>query len=179
MDNLSLFRIDKIKFNIKTHKSPLDYYPFSLYFLYMKVVSIVKPVLFIYECIRILVLAGYMILQGYNSSNFTNMVFAAASVLFPLMVLFLCLDTIRYRAYVPLFTAGKCIGIFTLLLFSIISMRLTMIGGVLLSGDFFALAAILLIGKDVKLITENPLIKEESTGKSDEYIQDEPKTEEN
>ena len=145
----------------------------------MKVVSIVKPVLLVYECIRILVLAGLMILQGNNSSNFLNMAFAVTSVLFPLMALFLCLDAIRYRAYIPLFLAGKCIGVFTLLVYSIISLRLTMTGGFLLSGDFFALAAITLIRRDVVLISENPLIKEELIEKSDEFIRDEPKTEDN
>ena len=140
----------------------------------MKVVSIVKPVLFIYECMKLLILAGLMILQGYVQTNFINVVFAVTSALYPLMALFLCLDAVRYRAYIPLFTAGKCIGIFTLAAYSFFSMHITMIGGLLLSGDLFTLAAILLIRKDVFSITE----------KTDENItnihsQEKPELEEN
>ena len=88
------------------------------------------------------------------------MIFISPAALFPLMALFIWLDTGRYRAYLPLFTAGKCIGIFIVLGWSIISQQVTMITKIydaaifaeliLLSGDFFALAAALLIIKDVQ-----------------------------
>ena len=130
----------------------------------MKIIQLVKPGLFIYECIRIMALITILILQRNEPGLFLKMIFASPAVLFPLMALFIWLDIDRYKAYLPLFTAGKCIGIFILLGWSIISRRVTMIGGfnetaifaelILLSGDFFALAAILLVIKDFEKTTE-------------------------
>lgn len=86
------------------------------------------------------------------------------------MALFIWLDTERYKAYLYLFAAGKCIGIFALLGWSIISMQVTMIGSflgiaviaelLLFCGDLFAIAAVLLIIKDAKNLTETPAITE-------------------
>jgi hypothetical protein len=81
--------------------------------------------------------------------------FASPGALFPLMALFLWIDFRRYQAYIPLYIAGKCIGILTLLVFSITSRGFTMIKEfygssvfaelIFLSGDLLALAGILLI----------------------------------
>jgi hypothetical protein len=107
-----------------------------------------------------MVLAAVLVLNETDPSLFTKMVLAAPGALFPLMALFLWLDTERYKEYLPLFAAGKGIGIFTLLGWFIVSQKVTMIGcfhGIaiiaellLLSGDLFALAAVFLIIKDVR-----------------------------
>jgi len=82
--------------------------------------------------------------------------FAAPSALFPLMALFIWLDIDRYKVFVPLYLAGKSIGIFLELGWSIISRQGTMIGSLnftsivaqlILSGDLFALAAAIMIYK--------------------------------
>jgi formate hydrogenlyase subunit 3/multisubunit Na+/H+ antiporter MnhD subunit len=41
--------------------------------------------------------------------------------LFPLMAFFIYLDSTRFKVYIPLFTAGKFIGIFSILGFPIIA----------------------------------------------------------
>ena len=105
-----------------------------------------------------------LIIQRDEPGQLLKMIFAAPMVLFPLMALFIWLDTNRYSAYLPLFTAGKCIGIFILLGWSIALRQVTIIGMfygaavfaelILISGDFFALAAVLLITKDFQKPTE-------------------------
>lgn len=90
-----------------------------------------------------------------RTSNVPWMIFSAPGILFPLMALFIWLDTSRYRAYIPLFITGKCIGIFTLLSWSVVFGRVTFVGLfsdyymvaelVFLSGDLLALATVVLI----------------------------------
>ena len=109
-----------------------------------------------------------LILRENRPSVLTQLVFAAPSALFPLMALFLWLDADRYRAYLPLFAAGKCIVIFTLLGWSIASRQVTMIGSflgaavfgelVLLSGDLLSLAAVFLIINDMRKNSEIPVV---------------------
>jgi hypothetical protein len=124
----------------------------------MGLIWLLKGALFVYECIRLVIVATYVIFQG-GGSGFPIMVFAAPVVLFPLMALFILLDINRYKNYLPLFAAGKCVLIFALLGWSIISTQVTMIGRfpgastielMLLSGDFFAMAAVVLLIKSVK-----------------------------
>jgi len=50
-----------------------------------------------------------------------------SAVLFPLMALFIWLDSVRYKAYIPLFIAGKCVGIFSIFSLLIIARRITFI----------------------------------------------------
>lgn len=89
------------------------------------------------------------------------MIYAVPAVLFPLMALFIWLDTSRYEVYLPLFTAGKCLGIFVLLGWSIVSKQVTIMESFILSGDLFALAVILLIMKDVQKPIETQELMEE------------------
>ena len=135
----------------------------------MVLIRLLKPGLFIYECVRIMVIAAYAVLLGRNHIDFPVIFFAAPAVLFPLMALFIWLDIYRYKTYLPLFISGKCIGIFSLLGWLIISRQVTMftelfgntvIEMILLSGDFFATAAILLIAKNVKNITETTSLED-------------------
>jgi len=139
----------------------------------MGIVRVLKPGLFIYECVRILILAAFVAMQPILSAvllaadlaDFPIMVFAAPNALFPLMALFLWLNASRYRAYLPLFAAGKCINIISLLGWSILVQSSTMIRAfpgivqalaelMLLSGDLLALAAVILIIRDTRKITE-------------------------
>jgi len=129
----------------------------------MRIIWLVKLGLFLNECIRILFLAAYVILLPFDPAGFPKFLYLAPAALFPLMALFLWLDTSRYRAYLPLFTAGKCIGVFTLLVWIFFAGHHTMITEYssavivelfLLSGDLFAIAAILLIIRNNKKVME-------------------------
>ena len=82
-------------------------------------IQVVKPAVFLYECIRILFLTALTVSQfnelaAGTPANLPALLYAAPGALFPLMALFIWLDTVRYRTYLPLFIAGKCIIIFTL-----------------------------------------------------------------
>jgi len=133
--------------------------------------GLIKPGLFVYECVKILILAAFVALQPAISAamlsndltSFPVLVFASSGALFPIMALFICLDTSRYKAYLPLFIAGKSISIISFLGWSIIIRRLTMIKEfsavvfaewLLLCGDLLALAAIILIYKESEKIAE-------------------------
>jgi len=130
----------------------------------MKIISIAKGGLFIIECIRIIALAFILIIRANESEFSTIVIFAAPAVLFPLMALFIWLDTNRYRAFTPLFTAGKCISVFMLLGWFIITGQVTMFESLILSGDLFALALILLINNDSVKHNENKAIADTHSG---------------
>jgi len=129
----------------------------------MKIIRIIKPALFIYEFIRILILAAALVINSDRSDIFGQIVYTAPNALFPLMALFIWLNQERYGAYLPLFLAGKCIVISTSLIFSIISGQTILIGsfidfGFLLSFDFLSIAAIFWINKDnteIKAVEKN------------------------
>ena len=113
----------------------------------MKIIKLIKCGLFVYECIRIVLIAFALYLQ--RSGGFSvKVIYTAPCALYPLMALFIWIDANRHKAYVPLFMAGKCIGIFMLLGWSIITRQVTMIESFILSGDFFSLAAALMINRD-------------------------------
>nr|AGS51821.1 hypothetical protein [uncultured bacterium contig00053] len=130
----------------------------------MGVVGILKPGLFIYECVRIIILAFVLVIIMPEKSSIPWLAFIAPGALFPLMALFLWLDILYYKAFIPLFIAGKCIGIFSLLIWSLISRQLTMIEGfagyliipemIFLCGDLFALAAILFIYRSMQIVNK-------------------------
>ena len=118
----------------------------------MKIIKLIKPGLFIYECIRIVLLAFILYFQGGEGIS-AKVIFTAPGALYPLMAMFIWLDCGRYRVYVPLFTAGKCVGIFMMLGWSIITRQVTMIESFVLSVDFFSLAAVLMIRRNLKIQT--------------------------
>jgi len=87
------------------------------------------------------------------------------------MALFIWLDINRYKAFLPLYTAGKCISLFLMLGWLIIARQVTMMGSIfgksfynemtLFGGDLFTLIAVLLIMKygknaDKELIEPEP-----------------------
>ena len=98
-------------------------------------------------------MAVYAIFEPSDSTGFPRLVFVLPAAVFPLMALFIWIDISRYNAYLPLFTAGKCISLFSLLIWCVL--RLTTAEGlyqagaelILLFGDIFAMTGILLIYK--------------------------------
>jgi len=126
----------------------------------MNNIRLLKLLIFALECIKLMLIAIVIIVQGDASGLFTKILLAAPWALFPLMALFIWLDTDRYREYLPLFSAGKCISVFLLLGWFILFRQVTMIGRIfsfaihaeliLLCGDLLSLGAVWLIGKDVK-----------------------------
>jgi hypothetical protein len=131
----------------------------------MGIIRILKPVVFFYECIRIVLLVFTLVLILPKTSAIPWLAFTAPGAIFPLMTLFLWIDYSRYKPYMPLYFAGKCIAIFSILGWSIVSRRFTMfkemsgyyliIDFLFLSGDLLAFAAALLIFKNMQKITVN------------------------
>jgi len=132
----------------------------------MNIIRFLKPLVFVLECIKLMVIALVIIIQGNVPGLFTKILLAAPGALFPLMALFVWLDTARYKEYPPLFLAGKCIGIFLLLIWFIVFSQVTIIGrifgfavyaeGLILCGDLISLGAVFLISKDIN----NPEVEE-------------------
>ena len=125
----------------------------------MGLTRFIKIGLFVYECIRILLLTLILIIKGTEEGFLIRILFTAPSALFPLMALFILLDAKRYKVYLPLFIAGKSIGIFLEALWSIMSIQVTIGEGIdysvilaqmILSGDLFSLAACLMIIKYIQ-----------------------------
>jgi len=91
--------------------------------------------------------------------------FAASNILFPLMTLFLWLDSSKYEAYLPLYLVGKIVFVFSLLGWSIISLMngftirpdSKILEGFFLCGDLLAIAAVLIILKNTQaaIVSDN------------------------
>ena len=137
----------------------------------MRIANILKPALFIYECVRVIILSFTLALRlPAEAGALPWMAFTLTGALFPLMALFIWIDVSRYKPYLPLFTAGKCIGVLSLLGWLIIFRQVTMIqalSGVYMSaelifgsGDLLALAAVLLIFKSTQTMTEKQALNE-------------------
>jgi len=128
----------------------------------MSLIRILKPGLFIYEIIRLLILV--FILYRVDQTESINLIYSAPAALLPLMALFIWLDAGRYKAFLPLFLAAKSISIFIIAGWCIASKQVTMIDSYILSGDLFALAAILIIFRDIQKPTEAASITEAEPG---------------
>jgi hypothetical protein len=61
-----------------------------------------------------------MINRSINQTGLSEITLMVSAALFPLMAFFILLDSARYRVYIPLFTAGKFIGVFSILGFPVI-----------------------------------------------------------
>jgi hypothetical protein len=119
----------------------------------MGIVRILKPGLFLYECVRILLTIYIMISLLPGMSSLPFLFLTAPFVLFPLMALFIWLDVLKYKTYLPLYLAGKCVGAFVLAGWIIIgssSPVFMQIRAVLFSGDFMTIAAVILIMRSVQ-----------------------------
>jgi len=128
--------------------------------------QLLKPGLFIYECLRLLFLISALAAATDGLKN-PLLVFTASNALFPLIALFLLLNISRYRDYLPLYFAGKCISLFSVAGWVIISKQETIIWalmnssrllftpriftGILSCGDLFSVAAALLIYREIQL----------------------------
>ncbi|MDR0502139.1 MAG: hypothetical protein LBH16_02335 [Treponema sp.] len=133
----------------------------------MGIISVLKPVILIYECVRIVLLAVFAVLQPGNQAFV--LVLAAPGALFPLMALFIWLDISRYKEYLPLLSAGKLIGVFTLMGWLIIFRQFTILEGytgalvtgiILLNGDLLSLAAVFIIFRRQSAYIEKPVLTE-------------------
>jgi len=132
---------------------------------------ILKPSLFVYECVRFTLFILIILILGSKQQFSIIIVFTAPCILFPLMALFIWLDAVRNKAYLPLFLAGKCIYIFALIVWFILSKQAKMftsndsvanLAQFILSGDLFTLAAVLVIKNDTNELTEKYSEKNES-----------------
>jgi len=126
----------------------------------MDIIRLIKPALFLYESVKIIMLTLILMFLSPPASTVPWLIIAVpGAALFPLLALFLWLDISRYKAYLPLFLAGKCIGVFLLLIFSVLSGQFTIMQGfhgktiyaelIFLTGDLLALAGILYIFKEL------------------------------
>ncbi|MDR2730286.1 MAG: hypothetical protein LBB81_05245 [Treponema sp.] len=117
----------------------------------MKISRLLKPILFTGECIRVSALTTvYAVLQPAGSAAFPWIVFTASGALYPLITLFFWLDSGRYKSYIMLYFAGKCVNITSLLGWFIIIMRGTM--NLLARGAGFLTGIILLISDILSIL---------------------------
>jgi hypothetical protein len=89
-------------------------------FILLIITRFIKLLLVIIECITFII-AIFVIHNSISQAGLSEITLMASMVLFPLMAIFILLDSTRYKVYIPLFTAGKFIGIFTLLAFPLIT----------------------------------------------------------
>jgi hypothetical protein len=82
----------------------------------MNVYKPLRAVLFFYEVLRVLLLAGlfafFSPLEGAERGGvFPFLVYVTPNALFPLMALFLWVSLGEFKAFVPLYVAGKVIAV--------------------------------------------------------------------
>jgi len=130
----------------------------------MRISAFLKFGLLLYECIRVVILAFLLLFFGNNPGISIIIITIASGALFPLMAFFIWMDINRYRAYLPLLIAGKVIGIVILMLWSITTKQVTIIETIILSGDLFSVAAVLLIIRDLEKPEEIQSISDTPTG---------------
>jgi hypothetical protein len=125
----------------------------------MRIARFFKLILLIFECINFVFITGITVFRVNDQLGSPQITFLASSALFPLMALFIWLDNDRYKVYMPLFTTGKFIGVFSILCWSFFSRRVKIsevLSGVadiesfLLFGYLFSMVVILLIIRDKK-----------------------------
>ncbi|MCL2243582.1 MAG: hypothetical protein FWC03_03840 [Treponema sp.] len=134
----------------------------------MVIIRLLRPGLLLYEVIRVLILAIYSLIEPVDYTGFPRFVFIVSGAVFPIMALFIWIDIDRYKAYIPLFIAGKCVNLLPLLILCF-SMNLKLAEGIsqpgaelniLLLGDLFAMAGILLIKKYKDKLTKTQVLED-------------------
>ena len=123
----------------------------------MKISGVLKPALFVYECVRLILFLFLLFIYKISGSiTIPWLAFSANGALFPLMALFIWIDISRYRQYVPLFIAGKCIGVLLLILWLLLFIQSNIIetGVFFLCGDLLALASVVFILKEKRTLEE-------------------------
>jgi len=139
----------------------------------MLLIRVLKPALFIYECIRIFALTFILLYLFYGTNSISWLAFTAPGALFPIMALFLWIDTVNFKAYIPLYITGKCIGLFSLALWSVISRQNITKSGIpffylppeiiFFFGDLLTLAVIFIIFRNMqKSLNKQETIMEEN-----------------
>ena len=133
----------------------------------MVIIRLLRPGLFLYEVVRVLILAVYTLMEPADSTGFPRFVFTVSGAVFPLMALFIWIDIDRYRAYLPLFTAGKCINFFSLFVWCVLRSLTAAQGSyqagvewILLFGDLFAMTGILIINKHKDKLTRVQVLED-------------------
>lgn len=108
----------------------------------MEVYRPLRAGLCIYECMRILFLLGAFVLLRPDgaAAAFPWLACVASNALFPLMTLFLWMNSSRYGAYEPLYTAGKCVCFVSVMGWCVFS-RQTIIAALLSGGLFMPMLA--------------------------------------
>jgi len=104
----------------------------------------------------------------YGTDVVSCFAFSAPVAVLPIMALFIWIDADGFKAYIPLFIAGKSIGLFSLALWFVVSRLSIITGGIFpfeeaaeilfISGDLLALAAIIVIYRN----SQRTLIKQET-----------------
>jgi len=97
----------------------------------MDVSKPLSAALFLYECIRLLLLAVFLFIvsplgNGISSgigAFFPYMVYISSNALFPLMAMFVWLRPDEYRNYITLYMAGKIIAVVSFYVWVIFSSR--------------------------------------------------------
>jgi len=152
----------------------------------MRLSTILKLGLLTIEVLKIMIFATAVILEAKNASVGLMIFLGVQGTVFPVMALFLCIDSVRFREYLPLLIAGKTVGIFVILGWLLFSQQSTIITGfisetTIVSFDLFALAAAMVIRKDVKrLMSDCPAeAPQEAMIESDTLQNNKPETEEN
>jgi hypothetical protein len=90
----------------------------------MRLVRFFKLLLLIIECLTFSVVFN-VIYSSINQAGVPEIALMTPAALFPLMAVFIWLDSTRYRVYMPLFIAGKCVGIFSMLVLSFITGKIS------------------------------------------------------
>jgi hypothetical protein len=118
-------------------------------FLSMEIFRPLRAALFIYECLRLLVLIRVFSVLRPGGGEFPWLVYAAPNVLFPLMTLFLWRFFSRCGAYAPLYTAGKSVALVSIAAFCVFSWQSVFTGFFLRDPGVFLILgslAFLLVG---------------------------------
>jgi len=80
--------------------------------------------LFLYECLRLLMLVFFLLFASFESaSSGYYTVYMTSNALFPLMALFIWLKPDEYRSYTTLYMAGKFIFLISYYLWEIFTLR--------------------------------------------------------
>jgi hypothetical protein len=93
----------------------------------MDVYRPLRTALFIYECVRLLLLVGFLCFappgSAENGISFPYLAFLSSNVLFPLMALFVWLRPGEYSNYLTLHIAGKIVTVVLFYVWEFISFR--------------------------------------------------------
>ena len=108
--------------------------PYRPIFNIMEAFRPLRTVLCVYECLRLAFLVGvFVLLRPEGEAAFPWLALITPGAMFPLITLFWRLNMARYRAYGPLYLAGKALSI-TTTMFWLFFLKSSMIGELFLHG---------------------------------------------